>query len=140
MINLENVNIILTGATGIIGGSILDKLNEAGANIIATGTNQIKLDKIKIRQIDPEKYLNCGKTSSPPIDNIIIGSRINKDSINTTFLFLFLLNKQYKNNNRKIIRNFSVLKIIFTESLNFSKISLIMKLIFGPSISLVLIK
>ncbi len=50
MINLENVNIILTGATGIIGGSILDKLNEAGANIIATGTNQIKLDKIK------EKY------------------------------------------------------------------------------------
>ena len=100
----------------------------------------IKADKIKIRQIDPEKYLNCGSCSSPPIDNIIIGSRINKDSINTTFLFLFLLNKQYKNNNRKIIRNFSVLKIIFTESLNFSKISLIMKLIFGPSISLVLIK
>ena len=47
MINLQNVNIILTGATGIIGGSILSKLYKANANIIATGTNQSKLDKIR---------------------------------------------------------------------------------------------
>ena len=30
-----------------IGGSILDKLYNCNANIIATGTNQEKLDKIK---------------------------------------------------------------------------------------------
>ena len=47
MINLKNLNIILTGATGVIGNSILSKLKEANANVIATGTNQIKLDKIK---------------------------------------------------------------------------------------------
>ena len=37
MINLENINVILTGSTGGIGGAILDKLNESKANIIATG-------------------------------------------------------------------------------------------------------
>ena len=47
MIDLKKLNIIVTGATGIIGGSILSKLNEANANIIATGTNQDKLNKIK---------------------------------------------------------------------------------------------
>ena len=52
MINLKNVNIILTGATGGIGNSILEKLVEAEANILATGTNEEKLKKIK------EKYKN----------------------------------------------------------------------------------
>ena len=47
MINLKDINIILTGATGIIGSSIIEKLYEANANIIATGTNQSKLDLIK---------------------------------------------------------------------------------------------
>ena len=47
MIDLKNLNIIVTGATGIIGGSILEKLNQANANIIATGTNQDRLNKIK---------------------------------------------------------------------------------------------
>ena len=47
MIDLKNLNIILTGATGGIGGSILKKLYNSNANIIATGTNQNKLDKIK---------------------------------------------------------------------------------------------
>ena len=46
MIDLNNLNIILTGATGIIGASILSKLYSANANIIATGTNQSKLDNI----------------------------------------------------------------------------------------------
>ena len=44
MIELKNLNIILTGATGIIGSAILEKLYKAGANIIATGTNQDKLN------------------------------------------------------------------------------------------------
>ena len=47
MIDLSNTNIILTGSTGILGGSILKTLYEANANIIATGTNQSKLDIIK---------------------------------------------------------------------------------------------
>ena len=47
MIELNNLNIILTGATGVIGSSILEKLYKAKANIIATGTNQAKLDDLK---------------------------------------------------------------------------------------------
>tara|TARA_B100000674_G_C37774058_1_gene883978 strand:+ start:161 stop:898 length:738 start_codon:yes stop_codon:yes gene_type:complete len=47
MIDLKNLNIILTGATGGIGGAILDKLQNNNAKVIATGTNQEKLDLIK---------------------------------------------------------------------------------------------
>ena len=52
MIDLSNLNIILTGATGGIGNSILEKLISAGANVLATGTNDEKLNLIK------EKYKN----------------------------------------------------------------------------------
>ena len=47
MIDLKNINIILTGATGGIGSSILEMLNNVNANIIASGTNTIKLEKLK---------------------------------------------------------------------------------------------
>ena len=52
MIDLKNTNIILTGATGGIGNSILEKLITSGANVLATGTNEDKLKSIK------EKYEN----------------------------------------------------------------------------------
>ena len=52
MIDLKNLNIILTGATGGIGNSILDKLVSGGANVLASGTNDEKLNLIK------EKYQN----------------------------------------------------------------------------------
>ena len=47
MINLKNTNVVLTGATGGIGNSILEVLVDAEANIVATGTNEEKLNKIK---------------------------------------------------------------------------------------------
>ena len=47
MIDLNNLGIILTGATGGIGNSILEKLLEAEANVLATGTNDEKLNAIK---------------------------------------------------------------------------------------------
>ena len=49
MIDLKNRNIFVTGATGGIGGSIVEKLSLAGANLIASGSNQEKLDKIKLK-------------------------------------------------------------------------------------------
>ncbi len=52
MIDLKNINILVTGATGVIGNSIVKKLYENNAKIIATGTNQDKLNKLK------EKYTN----------------------------------------------------------------------------------
>ena len=47
MNNLENKNIIVTGASGGIGNSIIKKLNEAGANILASGTRIEKLEELK---------------------------------------------------------------------------------------------
>ena len=47
MIDLKNFNIILTGATGGIGSAILDKIYSLKANVIATGTNKDKLNKIE---------------------------------------------------------------------------------------------
>jgi len=49
MSNLENKNIIVTGASGGIGNSIIKKLNEAGANILASGTRIEKLEDLKKR-------------------------------------------------------------------------------------------
>ena len=47
MISLKNQNIIVTGASGGIGSSIVEHLYEVGANILATGTRTEKLDELK---------------------------------------------------------------------------------------------
>ena len=47
MKDLENKNIIVTGASGGIGNSIIQKFSETGANILASGTRIEKLDKLK---------------------------------------------------------------------------------------------
>ena len=47
MTDLKDKNIIVTGASGGIGSSIVEKLNIAGANILASGTKKERLDKIK---------------------------------------------------------------------------------------------
>ena len=59
MSDLSGKNIIVTGATGGIGSSIIKKLSESGANILATGTRLQRLEelnknfeKIKILKFD----------------------------------------------------------------------------------------
>ena len=47
MNGLSGKNIIVTGATGGIGSSIIEKLYETGANILATGTKVEKLNELK---------------------------------------------------------------------------------------------
>ena len=45
--NLKNKKILITGATGGIGKSLIKKFNEFGCSILATGTNEQKLNDIK---------------------------------------------------------------------------------------------
>ena len=45
--NLKNKKILITGATGGIGNSVVKKFYELGANIVASGTNEKKLDILK---------------------------------------------------------------------------------------------
>ena len=47
MSNLKNKSIIVTGASGGIGNSIVKRLNDNGANILASGTKIEKLEKLK---------------------------------------------------------------------------------------------
>jgi len=50
--NLKNKKILITGATGGIGNSLVEKFYNLGANIIATGTKEEKLNSLK------QKYQN----------------------------------------------------------------------------------
>jgi 3-oxoacyl-[acyl-carrier protein] reductase len=47
MNSLKDKNIIVTGASGGIGNSIVEKLYENGVNILATGTRIEKLEELK---------------------------------------------------------------------------------------------
>ena len=49
MSSLKNKNIIITGASGGIGNSIVEKLHKSGVNILATGTRVEKLEELKTK-------------------------------------------------------------------------------------------
>ena len=79
MIDLKNSNIILTGATGGIGGSILDTLVRAGANVLATGTNENKLDQIQ-KKYNNVKTVKFNISSHSEIEKFIENCSLNLDS------------------------------------------------------------
>ena len=95
MIDLKNLNIILTGGTGVIGNAIIDKLISAGANIIVTGTNEEKLKIIqdKYKELDVMKFNlsdhggidkfveDCSKNFSNKIDVLINNAGITQDNL-----------------------------------------------------------
>ena len=95
MINLKNLNVILTGATGVIGNSILNKLIEGGARILATGTNEENLNKIqdKYKGINVLKFdisdhnkieqfvEDCNKVLSNKIDVLVNNAGITLDNL-----------------------------------------------------------
>ena len=45
--NLKSKKILITGATGGIGNSLIEKFNNLGCSILATGTNEEKLDNLR---------------------------------------------------------------------------------------------
>ena len=47
MINLKNKKVLITGATGGIGNCLVEKFNNLGAIVAATGTNEDKLNNLK---------------------------------------------------------------------------------------------
>ena len=70
MNDLKNKNIIVTGASGGIGNSIVKKLNESGANILASGTRIEKLDELK-KQSEKIKILKFDISESKKIEEFI---------------------------------------------------------------------
>ena len=53
MINFQNKKIVITGATGGIGGALVEKFINLNGNVLATGTKNEKLEVIK------KKYPTC---------------------------------------------------------------------------------
>ena len=70
MSSLENKNIIVTGASGGIGNAIIKKLNEAGANILASGTKIEKLEELK-KNFEGIKILKFDISQSDKIEEFI---------------------------------------------------------------------
>ena len=95
MSNLKNKNIIVTGASGGIGNAIIKKLDEAGANILASGTRIEKLEELKsnfknikilkfdISQSDKiEEFIeNATNELGGSLDNIINNAGITQDNL-----------------------------------------------------------
>ncbi len=56
--NLKDKKILITGATGGIGGSLVKKFTELGSRIVACGTNEEKLNDLKknFSKIHIEKF------------------------------------------------------------------------------------
>ena len=75
MSNLKNKNIIVTGASGGIGNSIIKKLNEAGANILASGTKIEKLEELK-KKFENIKILKFDISQSDKIEEFIESATI----------------------------------------------------------------
>ena len=95
MINLNDKNIIITGASGGIGNSIVKKMHENGVNILATGTriekleelkanfNNIKILKFDISQHEKiEEFINTATEElGGSLDCIINNAGITKDNL-----------------------------------------------------------
>ena len=95
MSDLKNKNIIVTGASGGIGNSIVKKLHENGANILASGTRQEKLEELKskfnnikilrfdISQTDKvEEFIeNASSELGGNLDCIVNNAGITKDNL-----------------------------------------------------------
>ena len=56
--NLKNKKVLITGATGGIGNCLVEKFHKLGASILATGTNEKKLEDLnkKFSNIQVEKF------------------------------------------------------------------------------------
>ena len=70
MSDLNEKNIIITGATGGIGNSIVKKFSEAGANILASGTKVHKLEELK-KNFNNIKILPFDISQNEKVENFI---------------------------------------------------------------------
>jgi len=70
MNDLKNKNIIVTGASGGIGNSIIKKLYEAGANLLASGTKIEKLENLK-QQFEKIKIISFDISQTKKIEEFI---------------------------------------------------------------------
>ena len=92
--NLKDKKILITGATGGIGNSLIKKFYEQGSVVLATGTNENKLNllqkefkniKTKPFKLDQhleiEKFINACHSELGEIDVLINNAGITLDNL-----------------------------------------------------------
>ena len=92
--NLKNKKIIITGATGGIGSSLVDKFYNFGSLVLATGTNEEKLnnlkkkypniiiEKFKLNEHDEiEKFIETASEKLDGLDILVNNAGITLDNI-----------------------------------------------------------
>ena len=92
--NFKNKKIIITGATGGIGNSLVKKFHSLQANILATGTKTEKLDEIKkkwpdvnVKKFDIsdhsriEEFIDNASLELGGLDILINNAGMNKDNL-----------------------------------------------------------
>ena len=134
MINLKNKKILITGATGGIGNEIVKKFDSLGSTIVATGTNEDKLNNLKKRfpnifvekfKLDEhnkiEEFIDTINKKLDGIDVLVNNAGITLDNlsirltdenwkkvldINLTSTFLMCKHSIKKNVKKKIRKNY----------------------------------
>ena len=94
MINFKNKKIIITGATGGIGNSLVEKFYNLDGSVLATGTNEEKLDSlkkkypnIKILKFDIsdhskiEEFIDNSNTELGGLDILVNNAGITQDNL-----------------------------------------------------------
>ena len=76
-INIQNQNILITGATGGIGKEIVKSFDEKNNNLLIIGTNESKLGLFSQELESNTKYLACDFSDYKNIKNIV--TKVNED-------------------------------------------------------------
>ena len=94
MLDLKNKKVLITGASGGIGGALVEKFLSLNASVLGTGTNSEKLDNlkkkfqnVKVKKFDIsdhssiEKFIEEASAELGGLDILINNAGINRDNL-----------------------------------------------------------